>query len=37
MGFRHESLKVKAKRSKADGKIYDEQLYGMLKKEYSPK
>jgi RimJ/RimL family protein N-acetyltransferase len=35
-GFKLEGSKRKGKRSKADGKINDELLYGMLKEEYRP-
>lgn len=35
IGFRHEGEKLKAKRSKADGKIHDEHIYGLLREEYS--
>lgn len=32
-GFREEGLKRKARRSKADGKIKDEYIYGLLREE----
>ena len=37
LGFRHEGLKVKAKRAKSTGEIHDEHLYGLLREEYSHK
>lgn len=33
-GFKQEGLRVKARKSKADGKIKDEILYGLLKEDY---
>ncbi|MEK6850344.1 MAG: GNAT family N-acetyltransferase [Nanoarchaeota archaeon] len=34
-GFKREGLKVKARRSKADGQIKDEIFYGLLKENYA--
>lgn len=34
VGFKHEGRRIKSKRCKADGKIHDEHVYGLLKSWY---
>jgi len=36
-GFKLEGLRRKRLRSKANGKIHDEEIYGLLKQEYKPR
>lgn len=35
-GFKHEGTRIQTYRCKADGKVKDEYLYGLLKKDYRP-
>jgi RimJ/RimL family protein N-acetyltransferase len=34
LGFRYEGMKRKSCRSKSDGKLHDENIYGMLRKDW---